>query len=405
MKSRPVLLALLLAFFGCAEDDAPPPSSTSLVGVPTVDLGAVADAPRLTWSVAPEPLLQIGADEGIDSELFGDVSALAVLRDGSFVVADALAGTVRTFAADGAELEEVAGPGDGPGDVRSPTSLLLLPGDSLLVWDSRHWRTSLFDSEGDFVRADPYDPTLPGSYPMLGMWPERVEVAGGGDHLVHLASKVGFEPADWSGGVPAGIAVHDRGAAAPRLLATFPAPARVVVEAPWGSMALPAPLAGGPVAAADALNGWVCAGHQDRPELVCDDPTGVRVGVRWSDHTRALHDPGTVLEEWRADMLSFLSGKVSESELSSMTAHIRAPDAHPSFSSLTFDSGGRLWIALGPTDEASVTEYLVLDGRLEALGRVVLPRLDHLRVVKDRVVGVRTNRLGVDEVVAFRLDR
>jgi len=80
-----------------------------------------------------------------DSEYIGKLGALAVLETGDFLVADLIRARILRFAP-GGRLEGVIGqPGDGPGELRTPSAIALASDTLLLVADSRHGRIQLFD--------------------------------------------------------------------------------------------------------------------------------------------------------------------------------------------------------------------------------------------------------------------
>lgn len=396
---------LLLASSGCGGNDSSDAQASILVDVPVTELGAVADAPSVPWTVAADPVFRLGSWSSEQSQLFGDVTAVAGRSDGSVLVADGQSGVVRVYDSAGSPLGVIGSAGDGPGELRVPTSLLVLPGDSLLVWDSRHWRTTLYASDGAFVRAESYDPAQPGVYPIDGMWPATVELGGPGSHVVHLATKGDFGRADQTSELSGGVALHHRGMHAPELLARLPPPAQVALEAPWGSMMVPAPVEGGPDAAIDPGSGRICVGHHDIAELRCRDESGRSLGLRWTDEARPLAPEQGALDTWRQELVTFFAGKVSESEVEEMTRGVTLSDSHPAFSGLTFDADGYLWIRLGPAVEQTTDEYLVLTDELAVHGRITLPVMEQLVISHTRVLGIQETELGLQEVVAWELVR
>jgi hypothetical protein len=121
---------------------------------------AVGSWPPGGWRIAAEPEVHIGVSDGPPEYQFIEVSSAVRQSDGRIVVADVGTAEVRVYAANGEHLLTGGARGSGPGEFQELTSLYSLPGDSLLAYDSRARRLSIFDPQGMFVR-DASLPTLP----------------------------------------------------------------------------------------------------------------------------------------------------------------------------------------------------------------------------------------------------
>jgi hypothetical protein len=82
------------------------------------------------------------------------------------------------FSSDGRFLRELGRSGEGPGEFRSATFIASLPGDSLLILDTRLLRASVFSPDLQFVRALALPFHVSAAAPMD--WPRRVVVNGFG---------------------------------------------------------------------------------------------------------------------------------------------------------------------------------------------------------------------------------
>jgi hypothetical protein len=400
------VLAGLTAALGCEFEDRSEVRVGLIEDVEVLDAGPTDALPSLSWRVGEKPRLRIGGPREDAAHHFVEVTAAIVDPNGTVVIADGAAGSLRRYGPEGEFRQQLGAVGDGPGEFRSPSSLAWLPGDSLAVWDRTLWRMSVLDGQGSFVRTEHYDPTAAGVYPLEGMWPGELKLTNGGTLLLRLISKSKGKASGTGEDADTGLAVHRPGAPTAELLAMLPGEVEVEVEAPWGAVSLAPPLAGGPVLAFDPASQRACMGHQVVSEILCVDPGGERAGVRWVDRRRAVDPEDPSISRWRSDMERAFGGKIGRQQAEELASQVSIPRWHPAFGDLLFDSMGFLWIELGPVASGSGEhEYLVLDADLESAGRIPLPRLEMLEIGSDYLLGVRYDALGVGEVVLYSLRR
>lgn len=115
-----------------------------------------------------------------------DVSAVTVLSDGGLLVVDQPAGRVRRFDDDGSRDGVVGRPGEGPGELRQPSSTAAGPEDTLFVVQRGGPRLTVYGPDGPPARAF----EVPGSY---GHWVTAV-----GESV----RTFGEPPPSWTGAVP-----------------------------------------------------------------------------------------------------------------------------------------------------------------------------------------------------------
>lgn len=118
-----------------------------------VSTGALLAQETTTWTVAPEPTVEIGQATGAPEYLFQSVRFARLLPDGRIVVADAGQGVIRIFGPNGEFRQELGGKGQGPGEFQSIHGLWLTPQENIGVWDGRNQRITLFEQNGDLVRT------------------------------------------------------------------------------------------------------------------------------------------------------------------------------------------------------------------------------------------------------------
>ena len=132
-------------------------ASLALLGVLAAHDSLQAQAePGGGWHISTQPEVVIGAPDGPPESALHLVRTAVRLSDGRIVVADGgLASRLRVFSPGGAFLGEIGGPGDGPGEFRWITSLQVVPGDSLFVFDEQQQRLTAMLADGDVIRTTP----------------------------------------------------------------------------------------------------------------------------------------------------------------------------------------------------------------------------------------------------------
>jgi hypothetical protein len=142
-----------VALAGCVSAAA---AQSSALGVPTpVVHYSISQLNSLPiWTVG-DPLLVIGAATGASDYEFARVSGAAMLSDGRIVVVDGGSYEIRLFDRDGRFLTRVGQRGQGPGEFMSISKLIVMPGDSLLVWDLSLRRSTVLSPDRRAVRVLP----------------------------------------------------------------------------------------------------------------------------------------------------------------------------------------------------------------------------------------------------------
>ena len=100
-------------------------------------------------TVQGEPELQIGELDGAPAYLFSGIAGVALLPRSRVLVVDGSSAELRFYDLEGEFIRRQGGLGDGPGEFRRPRFLNTTAGDSLLIWDGRARRFTLYSSEGD----------------------------------------------------------------------------------------------------------------------------------------------------------------------------------------------------------------------------------------------------------------
>ena len=145
-----VVLLITWGAVGCGQEDATERPSFQVrdsAGVEIVESGFPLLSGAEAWSVAADPVLQIGQVEGEAPYLFTSVRDAVRAPDGRIVVVDS-SFEVRVFDAQGRHLTSFGRRGDGPREFGGAPWLSLAPPDTLVTWDPGHYRLSWFDLAG-----------------------------------------------------------------------------------------------------------------------------------------------------------------------------------------------------------------------------------------------------------------
>lgn len=110
-----------------------------------------APCPSSAQVLAAELLWEVGAVDGPPETVWAEVSD-AVIHEGWIYIADVGSVSVRRYSIDGTFDREIAGRGQGPGEVLYPVTLTSA-GSSVLVYDPRQGRVAYFDAKGRHVRT------------------------------------------------------------------------------------------------------------------------------------------------------------------------------------------------------------------------------------------------------------
>jgi hypothetical protein len=99
-----------------------------------------------------DPAVRIGAVEGAEEYQWTRPVGGARLSDGHFVILEAIPAELRLFDGSGTFVRRIGRPGGGPGEFQAPNGVAVLPGDTLLVWDSQAQRLTWFSTGGGLER-------------------------------------------------------------------------------------------------------------------------------------------------------------------------------------------------------------------------------------------------------------
>lgn len=153
---RPAI-ALILALAPAACDTGSAgysgPEVRDSAGVEIVENSGPRWSDGAGWRLAESPKLDIGVVEGDEMYQLFQVTGALELSDGRIVVANGGTAELRFYDASGNFLSSTGRKGSGPGEFQDIAWIERLAADSIMAYDFRLRRISVFDSLGRFVRV------------------------------------------------------------------------------------------------------------------------------------------------------------------------------------------------------------------------------------------------------------
>ncbi len=176
-------LCLVLApLAACGDDTESLPSQAQFTDSAGVAIVTNPSGGAVYATIAPEPVLSIGAIDGPAEVLFGRIASVAVDGAGRLIVADGQMGEIRIFDASGAHLQTIGGPGEGPGEFRALAGAWPTADGAVVAVDARLDRITRFGPDGELLGTATF--RGPGEQPMI----RPIRVAGPGRFLSRVES-------------------------------------------------------------------------------------------------------------------------------------------------------------------------------------------------------------------------
>lgn len=388
MTRRAWTVALALLGAGCGgerEASVLPANAAAVVVSPSIPPES-----RLDWTIGTTPELSIGATRaGAGHQLFG-VRDAVVLEGGRIAIANGGTGQIRLFGPEGTLLASMGGAGEGPGEFRRLEAIAPWPGDSILGWDGRQQRISVFDAAGQHGRTlrvpefnDSFGPEFLGVTPdgqlfLRAGFPQRddepyrgmfrpdqtyVLLTGDGELAAEVGAHPGAEGFLSAGGGTESFYGH------PHAKSTF--------AAVWGERLLISPNDVFELRAftADGGPSLVARLHHETEPPTRDDMR------RWFEEFTANDTP----EERAAFRRIFEDFPLLESR--------------PAFDAVVVDALDHVWVRDFGSPGAETVTWVVFDADGAALGRIETPPgFDVYEIGADYVLGRARDELDVESV-------
>jgi hypothetical protein len=352
------------------------------------------------WILEEEPRVEIGVVDGADEYQLFDVSDAVVLLSGGLALANRGTHELRYYDARGQFIRSVGGEGDGPGEFRRIQFLGRFGGDSLLSFDDRHRRASVFDEQGRFVRSFSLNaPTNTGRPSLAGVLSNGAIVIRENHPYIAGVTTTGPDrsPVPLLLSVPTGA---DRDT-----LGVFPGAENFVFAAPvafWFSVR--------PVTFGRRL---VSAAEGDRIAVAETDTFAIRIyGSDGALHQvvrqRRVPVPIETAEIVRVNdsVLSTVEDPRYRGFYREMFELMPKHETFPALSSIQLDRLGNLWVEeyRQPGDQRSIWQVFGQDGR--RIARAEIPvELQVLDIGADYLMGIAQDELGVERILQYALEK
>ena len=406
---------VLVLLAACGNDTQSPPSEAQVTDSAGVAIVTNPSGDAVYATIAPEPVLSIGAIDGPAEVLFGRISSVAVDGAGNLIVADGQMDEIRIFDAGGAHLQTIGGPGEGPGEFRALAGAWPTAGGAIVAADQRLDRITRFGPDGELVGTATF--RGPGEQPVI----RPIRVAGP-DHflsrveslnLPSLEGAFSLEEALESISDPSGsrseyLVRHDLEGTLVDTVTSVPGQATQTSAQGSGTnlsiqiLRLPFSSA---AAATVSPEGRMAVTTGRSYEFSTYDPTGTLERI-----VRLTEEPPLRTD---AHLEAWVRGSTGRRELMDDTqveAALRRyremplPDRLPAWNSLVIADGGEIWARRFAIRGAETVarDVFAADGRF--LGQVVAPASLRIQHIGDgRVTVISTDDLGVERVGVYEL--
>ena len=401
MRALPPLLAIATA---CVNAGAcvPETSVGSAIelrdssGVVIVEHGpsALTSVPR--WTLSDTPIVEIGGSAGDPNDELYRVQAVKQSNTGDILVLNSGTSEIRKYDRAGRHLLNMGRRGSGPGEFAAPLWLVVDRTDSILVYDFRLQRFSLFDTDGTpgrEVLVQDQDiglrqtagllrdgslliPHAPGPQTTVnGLRRDTVvlrRISTTGEELPPLGTFPGREYFGLVEGLGTGVTQY---------------------RAFGRSLE---------IALADSV---LYVGPTDNSEIRMYTHAGVLRGI-----IRVATPPVRVTDDMKAahtrTALAFFQDSALRARFGRLEEIMSFPPTIPAFSRLATDTDQNLWVRGYPVHPDSNTDWHVFDpaGRLSAVIRLPVGFVEHV-FDRDRVIGTWTGEDDVERVRVYELRR
>lgn len=392
------LTALVLAGCGAGDRAGGVAEVRDSAGITIVENSAARWLDGEGWRLSPEPSVDIGVVEGApEYQLFRAWDA-ARMSDGRIVVANRGTQELRVYDADGTYRRSIGGEGQGPGEFRGVSWVEVAEGDTILAFDTRLRRLSVFGPGGEFVRSAML------RQPDESGFPRPVGHTADGS-LIVSAGRV-FGPGGVEDGASRDPVTYMRYTMDGELrdtIARLPGQESFVQTMDRGFTVTSLAFGRSPRAAV----------HRDRIYYGASDTYEIAVYTASGEIERLIrkaHEnlPVTAddIERYRQRQLENASNDDWRTRLERMIAEMPIPETMPAYSNVEVDAAGNLWVAhyRRPGDDQPRWDVFDPDGRW--LGVVETPpRFTVNEIGADYVLGRWVDEFDVEHIRLYELTK
>jgi hypothetical protein len=390
--SRAAPVALLLALYGCGSDGPRP------VGMETDSAGVLiveSEAGVEEWALSVMPSLVIGpAPESSTEPLYRVVGVTRVGE--TIVVANGGTNQVYLYDLEGNRVRTLGRSGGGPGEFERLSDVLIIPGDSLLTYDTGLRRFQVFDLEGRFIRSLSLEAPEPGAV-LTGVVP--LGIGEGGTLIVRTLGR----PDDRQTTTRARMDVLSYSLTGEFLDSIISAPGWEAFNSPTG-LFRNVPIPFGHSSSLAMIESRVIVGVSEANEIRFHTLNGTMIRI-----IRNVAPPGPRVE--RTEVADLVARAVESApmgmggEMRALYEEMPVPERKPPFTWIYGWVDRSVWIRTSQGDGGS-RRFLVLkenDGRSAWLS---VPReFDPMDVRDGKVLGTWTDQLGIESIREYRMIR
>jgi hypothetical protein len=394
-----VVALLTLAACGDAADPGSEPEVlvTDSAGVRIVTNPATS--PELGWTVSESPLVSIGGSNAAEESQLFRVRGAVRLSDGRIVVANSGSHELRYFSADGAFLSATGREGEGPGEFQGIWLVHLLGGDTLLVYDQRNRRTSVFDPQGRFLRTIEPERTTDVQFSSV------IDFFADGSTLSQGFVQTGDSPPEGLQRFGSNVYHFSATGELQAELGLYRSSETYFVPIDGGGFSFWDPVFGRSSYRVAAGDRFVYADNEAFDIQVSDPDGMLRMRIRRSGEAPRV-DRGHV-EAFASQRLGEMGDDNAAREFERIMTEIPIPERFPAHGRILEDALGLLWVEVYrlPGDETMAWDVVGTDGVI--LGRVTFPEVLDLvfEIGEDYILGLLRDELDVETVRMYGLMR
>ncbi len=392
------LVALSFVAIGCrSEGEHSGAVVRDSAGVQIVENRDYGWPPGQGWRLASQPALDIGVVDGDPAYQLFHVVGAHRLSDGRIVIANSGTGELRFYDSSGEFISKAGSKGGGPGEFQGLRWLGRLRADSLMTFDWRNRRVSIFDPAGNFARSITLDAIAPAP-------PSHTHVDQFQDGSLLIGAQRLFASAVVRSGVYDDTVFHlrfDPETATYDTIGHHPGAESYILVHDEGLELLPIPFGHSPQTAAHGSGFFF--GRGDSYAVGYYSGNG-----RLTRSIRKLQPNQVVTADDRDRYIErSLEGIDDEDErrvIENLLADVPFPETMPAYASLRVDSEGYLWVEeyRGPGDDQP--RWTVFDPGGRMLGLVETPRRFTIHQIgRDFVLGSWRDEIDVEHVQLYEL--
>jgi hypothetical protein len=343
--------------------------------------------------VQSQPELQIGAADGNPAYMFSYISGVALLPGERILVVDAGSAELRFYDLEGRFLSRRGRRGEGPGEFYEPRLLNTVAGDSIVNYDSRYRRFTLFSSDGEGFRTFSSPAGTGGRNGMSASTGKVLNVAG-------------------NMGVPIRPGMHGLlpSTVVARIMDVTRETADTIAEASYTQVAISSPGRPSSFSSAPYSRTLAVAADRDRFFIASPNEPSVREYVWTGEHRRTfrlLESVNRVTDaEWSAAIKREVAERINTppGTIRDVYRGLEPPDVEPTFQRLIVDNEGWLWAQAYDVSSNDGVSWLLFDATGRGRGTVTMPEgLSVNAISRGYVAGVWRDDLDVEHVRLHRI--